>query len=186
MLGMLIRYFRGLLRARSVEQWKPFSLDRGLMLTRENGKLHVGERTHFWPFVKISIVAPPGPPATVRIGKHCSIGDRTQIHACRSVEIGDRVRLAWDVTLLENNYHAPSKGPIVIEDDVWIGCHVIILRGVRIGRASIVAAGAVVTKDVPPNSVVGGNPAKVIGQAMPEADFLAGKVPPHQTYDPRR
>ncbi|MBQ0004011.1 MAG: hypothetical protein KBT21_10810 [Treponema sp.] len=52
--------------------------------------------------------------------------------------------------------------PIKIEDDVWIGCNSIILRGITIGKASIVAAGSVVTKDVPPYTIVAGNPAKVI------------------------
>jgi virginiamycin A acetyltransferase len=57
---------------------------------------------------------------------------------------------------------ATSKGKIVIEDEVWIGYGVIILSGVNIGRGSIIAAGAVVTKDVSPYSIVGGNPAKFI------------------------
>jgi len=52
--------------------------------------------------------------------------------------------------------------PIVIEDDVWIGANATILKGVRISRGSIVGSGAVVTKDVPPYSIVGGNPAKII------------------------
>lgn len=51
---------------------------------------------------------------------------------------------------------------VVIEDDVWVGSRAIILRGVTVGRGSIVAAGAVVTKSVPPYSIVGGNPAKVL------------------------
>jgi acetyltransferase-like isoleucine patch superfamily enzyme len=51
---------------------------------------------------------------------------------------------------------------VVIEDDVWVGCRAMILRGARIGRGSIVAAGAVVTKPVPPYSVVGGLPARVL------------------------
>ena len=52
--------------------------------------------------------------------------------------------------------------PIVIEDDVWIGARVIILKGVTIGKGSIIGAGSVVTKDVEPYSIVGGNPAKLI------------------------
>ncbi|ELA7570041.1 CatB-related O-acetyltransferase [Vibrio alginolyticus] len=55
-----------------------------------------------------------------------------------------------------------SKGEIVIGNDVWIGVNAIILSGVKIGHGSIVAAGSVVTKDVPDYSIVGGNPAKVI------------------------
>ena len=51
---------------------------------------------------------------------------------------------------------------MVIEDGVWMGCNVIVLKGVKVGRGAVVAAGAVVTKDVPPYAIVGGNPAKVI------------------------
>lgn len=57
---------------------------------------------------------------------------------------------------------AQSRGPIIVEDEVWIGTSAIILSGVRIGRGSIVAAGSVVTKDVSPFTVVAGNPAKEI------------------------
>ena len=55
-----------------------------------------------------------------------------------------------------------SKGPVVIEDNVWIGEMVCILPNVRIGKGSIIGANAVVTKDVPANALVGGNPARVI------------------------
>jgi acetyltransferase-like isoleucine patch superfamily enzyme len=54
--------------------------------------------------------------------------------------------------------------PVIIEDDVWIGMGAVILKGVRIGKGSVVAAGAIVTKDVPPNSIVAGNPAQVVKQ----------------------
>jgi len=59
-------------------------------------------------------------------------------------------------------YEAISKGNIVVEDDVWIGYGATILSGVHIGQGAVVAAGAVVTKDVPPYAIVGGVPAKVI------------------------
>jgi len=55
-----------------------------------------------------------------------------------------------------------SKGPIIIEDDVWIGSNSVILSGVKIGRGSIIGAGSIVTKDVESYSIVGGNPAKFL------------------------
>jgi virginiamycin A acetyltransferase len=57
---------------------------------------------------------------------------------------------------------ATSKGPIIIEDEVWIGTNALIFSGVTVGKGAIIAAGAIVTKDVPPYAIVGGNPAKII------------------------
>ena len=176
MIRKLAGYLRGLLYARSVRGW-PFRIDGGLDLQRHHGQLHIAGRAHLWPNVKISIIGSATSPASVHIGRGCTIGDRTQIHACRSVTIGDRVRISWDVTLLENNYHARSKGPIRIEDDVWIGCRAIVLGGVTIGRGAVVAAGAVVTRDVPPNAVVAGNPARVVRELTPESRAESGMIP---------
>ncbi|WP_262230549.1 DapH/DapD/GlmU-related protein [Stenotrophomonas maltophilia] len=69
--------------------------------------------------------------------------------------------------------HSDSR--LVIEDDVWVGFGAIVLSGVRIGRGSIIAAGAVVTKDVEPYSIVGGNPARKISQRLPDAS-----IPEHE------
>lgn len=67
----------------------------------------------------------------------------------------------------------PEDDPgVVIEDDVWVGGNATILAGVRVGRGSVIAASAVVTKDVPPNTIVGGNPARVIRNRF-DADDLA-------------
>lgn len=177
MFRKLAGYVRGLLHAGSVRKWKPFRIDGGLELLRIHGDLLIDERAHLWPNVKISIIGSAAAPASVHIGKRVTIGDRTQIHACRSVRIGDRVRISWDVTLLENNYHANSKGPIVIEDDVWIGCRAIVLGGVTIGRGAVIAAGSVVTKDVPPNAVAAGNPARIVRQLTPELRAESGMLP---------
>jgi virginiamycin A acetyltransferase len=57
---------------------------------------------------------------------------------------------------------AVSRGPIVVEDEAWIGSNAIVMSGVSIGKGAIVAAGAIVTKDIPPYAIVGGNPAKII------------------------
>ena len=122
----------------------------------------------------------------IEIGSKCYVGDHTRIWAADSVKIGNNVLIAHNVNIFDNDTHPtnyierrddaeniifhgrrmdyPSlcSKPIKIEDDVWIGCNSIILKGVTIGYCSIVAAGSVVTNDVPPNTMVAGNPARVI------------------------
>lgn len=107
------------------------------------------------------------------------IGDRTRIGLGNTVigpaKIGNDVRLAQNVVLsgLNHNYegidspiHAQgvSTMPIVIEDESWLGANVVVVPGVTIGKHSIVAAGSVVTKSMPPYSVIVGNPARVLKQ----------------------
>ena len=100
-----------------------------------------------------------------RIGIHCTV--------IGPVTIGSHVNLAQGITVtaLNHNFEDTTKRideqgvstkPVVIGDDVWIGANAVILPGVTIGHHSVVAAGAVVTKDVPSNTVVGGVPAKEI------------------------
>lgn len=102
-----------------------------------------------------------------RIGIHCTV--------IGPVTIGNDVNLAQGITVtaLNHNFEDSTKRidaqgvstkPVVISDDVWIGANAVILPGVTIGTHSIVAAGAVVTKDVPPHSLVAGVPAKLIKQ----------------------
>lgn len=120
-----------------------------------------------------------GEGSMVRQGVHINMGDRVKIgnhvsimynFVCMSrggVEIGDDVSIAANTQILTNN-HDPEEHrillckPVVIKNNVWIGAGVTILPGVTIGENAIVGAAAVVTKDVPANAVVVGNPARVI------------------------
>ena len=111
------------------------------------------------------------------IGDNTAIGEYTQISAAKEVRIGNGVLTGRFVYISDNNHGTscltdlkmqPSKrdlyikGSVVIEDNVWIGDKASILSGVTIGKGAIVACNAVVTKNVPPYSVVAGVPAKVI------------------------
>jgi maltose O-acetyltransferase len=87
----------------------------------------------------------------VRIGNHVMIGPGVQIYTAAHALQAEARNQGWEVAK-----------PIVIEDNVWIGGSAILLPGVRIGRNAVVGAGAVVTRDVPANMVVAGNPARVI------------------------
>ena len=108
-----------------------------------------------------------------------AIGERTRIGLSNTiigpVTIGNDVRLAQNVVLsgLNHNYsdidrpiheQGVTTAPISIEDETWIGANAVIVAGRTVGKHSIVAAGSVVTRDVPPYSVVAGNPARIIKQ----------------------
>ena len=95
------------------------------------------------------------------VGENCRIGSNTII--------GNNVRMGPDVIICTQNhkysretYDGYIKKPVIIEDNVWIGYRVIILPGVTVGKNAIIGAGAVVTKDVPAYSIVGGVPAKFL------------------------
>lgn len=96
------------------------------------------------------------------------INSDVKIRCFKSITIGKGAKISHNVTIMDGDGHfieydgyTPVK-PVVIEDHVWIGTKSIILKGVTIGEGSIVAAGSVVTKDVPAYTLVAGNPAKVI------------------------
>jgi maltose O-acetyltransferase len=100
---------------------------------------------------------------------HNSRLNGVHIDAQELVQIGKNVRIAPYTIILDSDFHNISNhfaegasSPIIIKDNVWIATRATILKGVTIGENSVVAAGAVVTKDIPPNCVAGGIPAKVI------------------------
>ena len=125
----------------------------------------------------------------ITVGDNTYIGQGTSLQAKENITIGNNVIIANNVLLIDNNNHPvdPQKrlemsacadfmrdekwswkdaasAPIVIEDNVWIGRDVRIMKGVTVGKGSVVALGAIVTKNVPPYTVVAGNPAKVVKQ----------------------
>lgn len=116
---------------------------------------------------------------SISIGNGVSIGDYSHITAIDKIVIGDGVLTGRYVTITDNSHGLPdlndanvlptnrtltSKGPVIIGENVWIGEKASIMPGVIIGKGSVVAANAVVTKDVLPYCMVAGVPAKVIKQ----------------------
>lgn len=157
-------------------------------LSKADGAIQVGAFTHlrgelltYWN------------DGEIRIGSNCYVGEGTRIWSQASVRIGDDVLISHLVDIHDSDGHPidaadrvqdgrsilQGKGyltptqtlsaPVVIGDRVWIGFKASVLKGVTIGEGAIVAAGAVVTKDVPPFTVVAGNPAVVIRELSKEA-----------------
>ncbi|MFZ0549039.1 MAG: acyltransferase [Candidatus Promineifilaceae bacterium] len=118
-------------------------------------------------------------PNNISIGDNCYLGDGVQLYAWNEkITIGDHVLIAAGAKMITRKHgfadvempiseQGYTNAPVVIEDNVWIGFQAIILSGVTVGEGSIIGAGAVVTKDVEPYSVVGGVPAKLIRKRTP-------------------
>jgi acetyltransferase-like isoleucine patch superfamily enzyme len=121
----------------------------------------------------------------IRLGEYCYVGENTRIWSAKEILIGDRVLISHNANIFDNDTHPLSarerhqqfraiistghptsldlkEEPVVIRDDVLIGCNSVVLKGVTIGEGAVVGAGSVVTTDVPPWTVVAGNPARVI------------------------
>lgn len=117
------------------------------------------------------------PNALISIGSNTGVSGGV-ICAALFVEIGSECLLGADVQIFDNDFHkiepenrrfnsSPDDvrcAPVIIEDNVFLGAGSKIMKGVRVGRNSVIGAGAIVTKDIPCNSIAAGNPAKVIGK----------------------
>lgn len=119
-------------------------------------------------------------PSMIEIGSNVNIGPNAVLFAIyKKIKIGNNVLVAPHCTMvsgdhgihkigvpiINNHLKEPNEdAEIIIDDDVWIGANVTILKGVTIGRGCVVAAGAVVVKSAPPYSIIGGVPAKIIGE----------------------
>ncbi|QGN49368.1 acyltransferase [Micromonospora sp. WMMD558] len=139
---------------------------RGRIRLRRGVRVHIGDRTRLNKLVRFA------GPGEVRVGADCLL-NATWIGTWTSVTIGDRCLLS-DCELLDNDFHnlsperrhdpptPASRAPIVVEENVWIGAHALVMKGVRIGRDSVVGAATVVRTDVPPRVVVVGNPQQTV------------------------
>ena len=121
----------------------------------------------------------------INIGEECYVGVGTRIWSALEIDIGNNVLMAHNISIMDSLTHPKDflerrehfraisqhghpknldldEKPIRIQNDAWIGAHSLVLRGVTIGERSIVAAGSVVVKNVPPDSIVAGNPARIV------------------------
>jgi maltose O-acetyltransferase len=113
----------------------------------------------------------------IYLGDHVYLNVLCTILDCSEVRIGNHVMLGPSVQIYTAAHHLQAElriqglevaKPVVIEDNVWIGGAAILLPGVRIGRNAVVGAGAVVSRDVPENTIVAGNPARVVREIEQE------------------
>ena len=146
----------------------------------EKKKLTIGDHCHIRGEISLYNAG------TVKVGSHSYLGPGSHIWCGKIITIGSYVLISHFVDIHDTNSHSMNwklrrkeavelfengcsitpkdlvTAPIIIEDDVWIGFKATILKGVTIGRGAVVAAGSVVTKDVPPFCLVAGNPAKIV------------------------
>lgn len=155
------------------------------MTTLGEKHIYIGEGTHFGEYGYLMAwertCAGGEFHPEIHIGKNCNFGAWNNITATNRIVIGDNLLTGKWVTITDNSHGetdyatlqqppilrlVTSKGPVIIGNNVWIGDKATILPNVTIGDGAVIAANAVVTKDVPAYSVVAGNPAKVMKQAM--------------------
>ena len=142
----------------------------GTPVIQNSGTLVVGDRVRLISTIatlEVSI----GPEGTLEIGDQTFINYGTSIGATKHVRIGPRCNIGSHVMMIDNDFHrleperrleVPPSAPIVLEENVWLGSRVIVLRGVTIGAHSAIGAGSVVVDDVPSRSLAVGVPARVI------------------------
>ena len=158
-------------------------------LVRNPKIISIGHNTNIgddWSMADLTPTKPTGGPK-IRIGSYCNIQHDFQCNASISVEVQDYVLIAPRVLVTDSDHVVDEHGerttlcrefrsaPVVIENDCWLGVNAVILKGVRIGHHSIIGANSVVTKDVPPCSIVAGIPARVIRHIAPESSHIIGR-----------
>ena len=169
-----MRFLRGLRWIGMVDSRALIDAGKNVKISKQHGQFFIDRYCRFGSDTRFILVGKSAQePAVLSIGADTGIGDRSRINATVSVQIGSHCEISWDCDIRDTSWHRvnfldrtarPVSLPVTIEDNVWIGSHTIIERGVTIGKNSVVAAGSRVTHDIPPNSLAAGNPAKVIKQ----------------------
>ena len=134
------------------------------------GRIRIGDECNAWARAESNVLATFSPDAVITIGDNVRLNG-AGIQAATSVTVGDDCILG-SCTIVDTDHHsvdvgrrpgaAAASSPVVIEDNVWIAGMATVLKGVRVGRDSVVGFGAIVSTDVPAGVVVAGNPARVV------------------------
>lgn len=169
------RYYAGRLHAGN----RDLRTETGVRITCP-GFVSIGRDSYLGPDCKI--YATPSSPISIGCGFAANANVMINARGNGRIVIGNNVLIGPNVVLRANNHRydnldlpiaeqGMTDGEILIADDVWIASNAVVLPDVRIGQGAIVAAGAVVTKNIPPYAIVGGIPAKVIGSRKPGANI---------------
>lgn len=175
-------YYENLLRYRCKSVGKNFILFGEIPFITGTGEIVIGDNVEICGKCTFFTGGNICPDSKLHIGNNTFLGFNVQISVGKHVSIGNNVLIAASVRIADNDGHPVSPlrqsmhlkltpddmKPVIIEDDVWLGERAVILKGVNIGRGSIVAAGSMVTKSIPPMSIVAGNPARIVKE-IPEA-----------------
>lgn len=144
---------------------KNFHAGRGVVLWAKN-KIKIGDNCYIGRFSQIECDS--------IIGNNVIMGNNIALvgkYDHNYLQIGTPIRLASQIRDEDYDWHGLNS-KVIIEDDVWVGYGSIIISGIKIGRGSVIAAGSVVTKDVSPYSIVGGNPAKFIKKRFSDEQII--------------
>lgn len=159
--------------------WKIFG--RPIIQRHRGSRIDLGDGLYLRSWPRSNPLVPTAPvvlstrraDAAIEVGEDCGFTSTTLVAADR-IAIGDRVQVGGNASIVDFDFHPlvpeerkenfndGASAPIVIEDDVFVGMEALVLKGVTIGEGAVVGAGAVVTQDVPPRTVVAGNPASVV------------------------
>lgn len=170
---------------RQTDEWRRHHVnvsEKAIIRLAPGSRLLIGVGSTIGPFTVLDLTDDPNSNGTDIVHARLEIGRRTAINEFNNIRaaggtilIGDNCLLSQYVTVVASNHDTTASGPmrdapwsrertgVEIGDDVWIGASAVVLPGVRLGSGSVVAAGAVVTRDVPQGVIVGGVPARVLG-----------------------
>ncbi|MDN3690728.1 acyltransferase [Cyclobacterium jeungdonense] len=164
----IIRLLNAKIRLRKCERVGKLVTVRGRLRVEGGGAIRIGDRCKLWSHMGTTqLYADRG--ALLEIGDDTFINTACILSASQHISIGKNCQIANQVVIMDGDFHGVENrdekgksGAIFIEDGAWLATRCMVLKGVRIGKGATVAAGAVVTKDVAPYTLVGGVPAKLI------------------------
>jgi len=167
-----LNLLRGYLRTIHFDRRGRVAIAKRVAITKNKyGRITLGHRVAFAESCGIAVMGTEQRRAELTIGDRTTFQPRVKINCMDRIRIGDDCTFSWDVDILDYDFHSvvdldghsrPNHAEIWIQDRVWVGLGVKILKGVTIGHDSVVAAGAVVTRSIPPKSLAAGSPARVV------------------------